>query len=219
MNFGLYRSSHRAFENNQIKKVKPWPSVPYQGEHFGFSCSDPQWEFERDQRLMSDEVIEEEAPEEEEEEQVIAKLDWDAHQLIQSLRHLKLPPIKLTRRDLVVSHLPVLRLSEDDLKETQDKLEEARQEALRLRMRKMLEAEEERQRLEEASRTSSFGRRRALKRRSRTREQEKLWKLKNKLKKLAKKLKKNDSLKLNKLKQNGRTRTRSQAKELEPKNS
>lgn len=138
--------------NNQIKKVKPWPASMYVGEHFGFSCSDPQWEFERDQRLLSDEFIEEEAPEEEEEEQVIAKLDWDANQLIQRLRHLKLPPIKLTRRDLVVSHLPVLRLSEDDLRETQDRLEEQRLETLRLRMERMLEDEAERQRQEEKKR-------------------------------------------------------------------
>jgi len=134
--------------DKDIKKVKPWPSSTYVGEHFSFNCSDPQWEFERDQRLMMDEVIEEDAPEDEEEEEaVIAKLDWNANQLIQRLKHLKLPAIKLRRRDLVVSHLPILTLEESDLKETQDRLEEERQEALREQMRLMLEAEEERARL------------------------------------------------------------------------
>jgi len=138
----------QALDDHSVKQVRPWPSSNYTGDHFSFSCKDPQWEFERDQRLFSDELIEEEVPEDDAQEEAQQTLDWDANLLIQRLKHLKLPTLQLSRRDLRVAHLPVLVLEELDLRETQDRLEEEKLAAQREQMRLMLEAEAEQKRIE-----------------------------------------------------------------------
>jgi hypothetical protein len=101
----------------KVYSLEAWPIARYGGQHFSFSCSDPQWQFERDQRLemMRDIPIEEDEEEEEEEEEA-QTLDWDATQLIKRLSALKLPVVKLGPLDLKSAHLPIVKLQTQDLK-------------------------------------------------------------------------------------------------------
>lgn len=117
--------------------LEPWPQQTYTLTHFGFTCTDPQWETERDQRLEAmRELPPPEVDGDEEDDWEESALEWDSVQLIRRLKAIKLPPIILTQKDLVAAHLPLVVTTEDDLRSTF----EARLRAFEMRELEKLEA-------------------------------------------------------------------------------